>query len=169
MKLQIESATPYDLQDILRLQKECYRSEAEIYDDFEIAPMIQDLASLETDLKSWTILKGTVNGQLAASVRGTQVGTTCFIGRLIVGKEWQNRGFGKMMLQAIESQFSGCERYELFTGHKIVKNLYLYRKQGYHEFKQEKISENLTCVFLEKITTVHKKSAWFTLQKSNCL
>ena len=155
MKLQIEPATPYDLQDILRLQKKCYRSEAEIYDDFEIAPLTQDLVSLETDFKSWTILKGTVNGQLAASVRGIQSGTTCFIGRLIVGKEWQNRGFGKMMLQAIERHFPGCERFELFTSHKSDKNLYLYHKQGYREFRREKISENLTCVFLEKINTIH--------------
>lgn len=155
MKLQIEPATPYDLQDILRLQKECYRSEAEIYDDFEIAPLTQDLVSLETDFKSWTILKGTVNGQLAASVRGNQSGTTCFIGRLIVGEEWQNQGFGKKMLQAIERHFPGCERFELFTGHKSDKNLYLYHKQGYREFRREKINENLICVFLEKINTVH--------------
>jgi hypothetical protein len=45
-----------------------------------------------------------------------------------------------------------ASRYELFTGHKSKRNLYLYKKLGYCEFRREKVSENLSLVFLEKFT-----------------
>jgi hypothetical protein len=54
-------------------------------------------------------------------------------------------------MNSIENCFKGCKRYELFTGKKSVKNIYLYNKLGYRIFKEEKISEKLTFVYLEKI------------------
>lgn len=56
-------------------------------------------------------------------------------------------------MNSIENYFMGCERYELFTGQKSVKNLYLYKKLGYKVFKEEKISEKLALVYLEKKVT----------------
>jgi hypothetical protein len=40
-------------------------------------------------------------------------------------------------MQAIEEHFKFADRYELFTGHRSGRNLYLYQKLGYHEYKQE--------------------------------
>lgn len=53
-------------------------------------------------------------------------------------------------MNSIENQFIHCERFELFTGFKSKKNLYLYNKLGYKEFKREKINDRLTLVYLEK-------------------
>jgi hypothetical protein len=41
------------------------------------------------------------------------------------------------------------ERYELFTGHRSERNLYLYAKLGYRQFKREPVHEALTVVYLE--------------------
>jgi hypothetical protein len=41
-------------------------------------------------------------------------------------------------------------RFELFTGHLSVKNLILYERLGYREFKRQKAGDRLTLVFFEK-------------------
>ena len=53
-------------------------------------------------------------------------------------------------MKHVEDHFKSCERYELFTGHKSEKNLYLYQKLGYGIFRKEKATENLEFVYLEK-------------------
>ncbi len=55
-----------------------------------------------------------------------------------------------MLMAYIEKYHPGVERFELFTGHRSVRNLYLYRKLGYSEFKREKINDSLVFVFMEK-------------------
>jgi hypothetical protein len=55
-------------------------------------------------------------------------------------------------MKAIEQQFTAPEvnRYELNTGHKSIRNLYLYQKLGYREFKRIPVNEKVTMVFMEK-------------------
>jgi len=54
-------------------------------------------------------------------------------------------------MKEIENIFKECERFELFTGHKSEKNLYLYQKLGYKIFKNEKITDNLSFIYFGKI------------------
>ncbi|MBN1985936.1 MAG: GNAT family N-acetyltransferase, partial [Prolixibacteraceae bacterium] len=84
------------------------------------------------------------------SVRGFRQNETCCIGRLIVHPGVQNLGIGQKMIKAIEAAFPQCKRFELFTGFRSEKNLYLYQKLGYREFRREKASTNLTLIFMEK-------------------
>jgi ribosomal protein S18 acetylase RimI-like enzyme len=62
----------------------------------------------------------------------------------------QNRGLGARLLCEIESRFAQAARFELFTGSKSAKNLYLYRKLGYRPFKEQAIADQVALVFLEK-------------------
>lgn len=75
------------------------------------------------------------------SVRGSQVNDTVFIKRLIVSPRFQNQGIGTMPMRSFEDFFQDNKRYELFTGHKSIRNLHLYLKLGYREFKQIPIHE----------------------------
>ncbi len=154
MNIRILQANKNDLEQILELQKECYQAEAKIYNDFSIPPLTQDLKSLKKDFENQTILKAEINGELVASVRAFRKNETCYIGRLIVSPNFQNKGIGKDMMDAIETAFTECKRFELFTGFKSIKNLHLYKKLGYMEFKHLKENKNLTIVFLEK-TNIH--------------
>jgi len=92
-----------------------------------------------------------LRNKIVGSVRGYKENGTCFIGRLIVDSKFQNKGFGKLLMNNIEKEFSGCTRLELFTGDKSNKNLYLYNKLGYKEFKRQRINEKLVLIYLEKI------------------
>jgi hypothetical protein len=47
--MEIEKATVFDAEEILTLQKLAYQSEAEIYNDFNIPPLVQTLESIEKD------------------------------------------------------------------------------------------------------------------------
>ncbi|MCR6641230.1 MAG: GNAT family N-acetyltransferase [Sporocytophaga sp.] len=95
-------------------------------------------------------LKGMINGQIIGSVRGYCYKETTFIGRLIVNRQFQNQKIGQTLMKEIETQLNNCNRYELFTGYKSEKNLKLYQKLGYREFKRQLINQNLTLVYLEK-------------------
>ena len=72
------------------------------------------------------------------------------IGRLIVHPDLQNRGIGQRLLSRIEEHFGQAHRYELFTGDRSKRNLYVYTKFGYRVFRTERLSEKTTIVFLEK-------------------
>jgi hypothetical protein len=54
----------------------------------------------------------------------------------------------------IEYIFKNVERYEIFTGYKDEKNLYLYQKLGYKKFKFEKVNETLFFEYLEKVNEI---------------
>jgi ribosomal protein S18 acetylase RimI-like enzyme len=147
--LSIVTAEACDLGELLGLQKLAYRSEAEIYGDFDIPPLRETLDEIRENAKTSVILKAVKNGKTVGSVRGFEKDGTCFIGRLIVHPEHQNRGIGGRLLTEIQKRFEGA-RFELFTGHKSEKNLALYEKHGFHRFKTERASEKLMLVYLEK-------------------
>lgn len=150
MQINILKAQKSDLVTILQLQKDCYLSEAEIYNDYEIQPLTQDLESLEKEFENSIILKSVINGEIVGSIRGYIANETAYIGKLIVRNDHQNKGIGRLLMESIELSFTDCKRIELFTGFKSEKNLYLYNKLGYKEFKRKVIDANLTLVYLEK-------------------
>jgi len=142
-----------DAEAILRLQSLAYRSEAMIYDDFSIPPLTQTLEHLQSEFKRKVILIANANGQIVGSVRAYQMNHTCYVERLLVHPNFQNRGIGKRLMNQIEKDFASANRFELFTGHKSEKNIRLYSKLGYKIFKQEIVTDRLTFVFMEKKTS----------------
>ncbi len=96
------------------------------------------------------ILKAVVDGSVAGAVRMHEDGGTCHVGRLIVDPDRQNRGLGSALLRAVEARCAPGTRLELFTGHRSERNLYLYTKHGYREFRREPVTPTLTFVYLEK-------------------
>ncbi len=146
----ISKAQLEDLPKILKLQKKCYLTEAVIYNRFDIPPLIQTLQSINEDYDQYTFLKIESNGQIIGSVKGTMKDTTCLVERLIVDENFQNRGLGKQLLTAIENHFKHASEYQLFTGHKSLKNISFYKKTGYQQYKTETVNDQLKLVFLSK-------------------
>ena len=146
----IALAEKEDLGQILELQKLAFRSQAEIYNDYSIPPLIQTLEDIEQDFLTQTYLKAVINKKIIGSVRGYEDNNKCYIGRLIVHPAFQNQGYGTKLMAKIELIFRNVERYEIFTGYKDEKNLYLYQKLGYKKFKLEKVHKNLYFEYLEK-------------------
>lgn len=150
--MKIRLACRADLPEILTLQKIAYQQEAEIYNDYSIPPLTQTLSQLEEEFSNKVILVAEINGIIVGSVRAEVKNGTCFIQRLIVSPDFQNQGIGTRLLAEIEKKFKDSISYELFTGEKSKKNIYLYQKSGYRIFKSEKLSDNVNIVYLEKYT-----------------
>ncbi len=150
----ISNALIADLPAILALQKSCYLEEAVLYNEFNLPPLTQSLEEIQVEIEATLFLKLVVEHKLIGSVRAIQEGNTCKIGRLIVHESVRNLGYGRRLMNEIEKRFPSVARFELFTGHKSVKNLALYQKIGYQPFKKQKINDNLTLIYLEKLNSI---------------
>jgi ribosomal protein S18 acetylase RimI-like enzyme len=148
--MNILKATKSDLFKIIELQKIAYLSEADIHNDYSIQPLTQTIEELEKEFENCIILKLVENNNvIVGSIRAYVKNDRVYIGKLFVHPDFQNKGYGTKLLNEIETYFEH-KIFELFTSTKSNKNLYLYKKNGYKEIKQEKGPENIIFVFLEK-------------------
>ena len=146
----IERAGVEDAAEILTLQKLAYRSEADIYDDFTIPPLTQTFEEMRADFENRVVFKASIDGRIIGSARAHEEQGTCFVGRLIVHPDFQNRGIGTQLVREVERAFMEARRFEIFTGDRSERNLYLYRKLGYRVFESKELTERVTLVFMEK-------------------
>lgn len=150
-QIEISQASLDDATEILVLQKLAYQSEAQIYNDWNIPPLLQTIEEIREEFKTYMFLKAVSEHLIIGSVRARIVGNTCHIGKLIVHPEWRSWGTGTRLMTRIEQIYRDVSRFELFTGSNSVKNLYLYRKLGYKDFRRESLSSQVELIYLEKI------------------
>lgn len=135
---------------ILAVQYRAYALEAELYGGVTLPPQAETVEALEAVFATHVVLKAVIGETIVGAVRGRQEDGTCHIGRLVVAPEYQGRGLGGALLGAIEREFAGAQRFELFTGDRSLKNLGFYDRRGYQEFRRQRDSSDVTLVFLEK-------------------
>jgi predicted N-acetyltransferase YhbS len=148
--LVIRRARPDEAGAILELQQRAYLSEAALYDNLQIPPMVQTAESLRLEIESQVVLIATLADAVVASVRGHEVDGIAYLGRFSVEPRMQGRGIGTALIRALEQCFSTARALELFTGHRSEGNLRLYRRLGYAEVRRQKVDPRLTLVFLQK-------------------
>ena len=146
----IERAGADDAPAILAVQYQAYRGEAALYGDVTLPPQAETVGALRAAFESYTVLKAVVDGLIVGAVRGREADGTCYIGRLVVAPEYQGRGLGRALLMAIEKAFAHVRRFELFTGHKSLKNLEFYARRGYVEFRRVRDCDAVTLIFMAK-------------------
>jgi ribosomal protein S18 acetylase RimI-like enzyme len=152
--MEIKKAVYEDLTEILNLQKLAYQSEAKLINDYSIQPLTQTLIEIQNEFNknnTVVILKliKNENNRIIGSVRAHEENNRVYVGKLIVHPDFQNKGFGTKLLNAIETYFPN-KTFELFTSDKSEKNLSIYKKNGYKEFKRKKGGDNFELVYLEK-------------------
>lgn len=139
-----------DLPEILKLQYLAYQSEAALFGSKDIPPLKETLAEVEKQFENGTNLKMVdENNKIIGSVRAHSDDTRAYIGKLMVHPDYQKKGFGKKLLLEIEKYYPN-KRFELFTSTRSIDNIRLYKKMGYKEFKEEKITDELVFIYLEK-------------------
>ncbi len=148
--MNIEVAGVEDAPELLELQKLAYQSEAELYQDPGIPPLVETLDELRAEFQTKTVLCVREGGRLVGSVRGAVQDGVGLVERLITHPDHQGRGIGSALLVALEGRWMDARGFRLFTGHRSARNLAFYQKRGYREFKREPITEKLSFVWLEK-------------------
>ena len=149
--MKINKAELADLPGILALQYLAYQSEAKLHNDPDIPPLKQTLDEVQREFENGLILKAVdKSGTIIGSVRGYAKDGTFFIGKLIVRPDLQGQGIGTMLMHEIE-RLSQVKRYELFTSSKSLRNIKLYERLGYRQFKTNAVKDGLEFVYMEKV------------------
>ncbi|PZG13413.1 GNAT family N-acetyltransferase [Nonomuraea aridisoli] len=144
----IERAVAADAGEILTVQRAAYVSEAQLYGDPFITPLVESLEQVRKAVEGGVVLKAVEGGRIVGSVRGQLSGTTCRVGRLVVAPDFQGQGVGSALLAALHEQVPEATAFDLFTGHLSGGNLRLYRRLGYRETHRERMDDHLTLVHL---------------------
>lgn len=153
LEMKISKAKPEDAEEILELQKRAYRSEAELYDAFDMPPLKQTLDELRSQFTNHVILKAVSKDKIVGTVRAYEENGACHIGRLAVHPDAQNQGIGTALLEEIEKYYE-CQRFELFAGGKSHKNISLYKKLGYAIVRTSSVGpREIEIVHMEKLST----------------
>lgn len=146
---------PQDAGELLTLQRAAYVTEAQLYDDPHIAPLVQTLDELSSELADPAVLAlGLYEGaRLVASIRlqvDGERGEVGSIRRLVVAPDRQGHGLGGQVLAALEDRLPETVRtLRLFTGQHSEGNLRLYARHGYREDRREPTG-HLVLVHLSK-------------------
>jgi GNAT superfamily N-acetyltransferase len=112
--MEIVQATVDEAEEILRLQKLSYQSEASRYGNYNIPPLKQTVQDIKDQFKTHIFLKAISGGKMVGTVRAHEENGTCRIGRLAVHPDSQNQGIGAALMKAIEDCYKP-ERFELFV------------------------------------------------------
>jgi GNAT superfamily N-acetyltransferase len=147
----IVKATQNDLPEIFDLQKLAYLSEAKLLNYYLIQPLTQTLDEVEQEFSKGIILKMIDEkiDKIIGSVRAYEENDRVYVGKLFVHPDYQNKGFGTKLLKEIEIYYTN-KTFELFTTSKSLKNIALYLKNEYKEFKRKRITDDLEFIYLEK-------------------
>ncbi len=148
--MHVQQATRKDLPHILKLQKFCFQESAEIYQDYKIQPLIQTLQEVENEYQTSYFFKIVLDNKIVGSVRANIKNNNCHIGKLIVHPDYQNRGIGSNLMNAVEKHFKNVHCFKLYTGKKNIKNIYLYQQLDYKIIREKKINDLLTIIFMKK-------------------
>lgn len=146
--VEIERAWPEDAGEILTLQRAAYVSEAQLYGDPFIPPLVESVQQVRKAIETGVLLKAVDGHRIIGAVRGQLSGTTCRVGRLVVAPDRQGQGVGTALLRALHEQVPEATAFDLFTGHLSEGNLRLYRRLGYRETRRERMDDHLTLVHL---------------------
>ncbi|MFF8969369.1 GNAT family N-acetyltransferase [Streptomyces sp. NPDC014995] len=154
MSVTISVATEQDAEQIFRLQYLCFQSEAALYGNYRIAPLVQTLDSVRQELASDCVFVARLGEEVVGSVRGTitEDGAAA-IGKLCVHPRLQGHGIGARLLRAAESALveeRGAKKFRLFTGHRSEGNLRLYRRVGYETVGTAQGTDGVPMIVLEK-------------------
>ncbi|WP_041432053.1 GNAT family N-acetyltransferase [Thermobispora bispora] len=141
-------ARPEDAGEILTVQRAAYVTEAQLYGDPFIAPLIESVGQVAEAIATGTVLKAVAGPRIVGAVRGRLTGTTCLVGRLVVAPDRQRQGIGSALLTALHDSVPEAAAFDLFTGHLSEGNLRLYRRLGYRETRRERVADHLTLVHL---------------------
>ncbi|MEU5593773.1 GNAT family N-acetyltransferase [Streptomyces sp. NPDC020298] len=154
MSVTISVATEQDAEQIFKLQYLSFQSEAALYGNYRIDPLVQTLESVRQEVTSDCVFVARLGEEVVGSVRGriTEDGAAC-IGKLCVHPRLQGHGIGARLLRAAEealAQERGAKRFRLHTGHRSEGNLRLYRRVGYQTVGTSRGADGVEMIVLEK-------------------
>lgn len=145
----IAPITPDDAGEVLTIQRAAFVSEALIYNDPNMPPLVQTLAELEAELRDADGFVARIGPRLVGAIRTRESDGLLLIGRIAIAPDLQGAGIGRRLLDAAESHSTAMEA-ELFTGSLSEANIRLYERCGYRESHRIDEGDGTAQVFMRK-------------------
>lgn len=130
-EIHISTACLEDLAEILHLQKQAFRTEAELHGNYDIEPLKQTYESILSDFTSYTFLKAVYEDKIIGSVKYKVLDDRVWIGKLIVDTGYRRQGLGRRLLKEVEKANPKAKKFQLFTAASSFHNICLYESVGY--------------------------------------
>ncbi|CAL9625246.1 dTDP-fucosamine acetyltransferase [Streptomyces sp. enrichment culture] len=163
MSVTISAATEQDAEQIFRLQYLCFQSEAALYGNYRIDPLVQTLDSVRAEVAEDCVFVARLGDEVVGSVRGRETDDgSAAIGKLCVHPRLQGHGIGARLLKAAEAALAeehGATRFRLHTGHRSESNLRLYRRVGYETVGTAQGADGVPMIILEKQSGAYAATA----------
>ncbi|ANJ06580.1 GNAT family N-acetyltransferase [Streptomyces parvulus] len=163
MSVTISAASARDAEQIFRLQYLCFQSEAALYGNYRIDPLVQTLDSVRDEVAGDCVFVARLGDEVVGSVRGrvSEDGAAA-IGKLCVHPRLQGHGIGARLLRAAEAALAderGAKRFRLHTGHRSESGLRLYRRVGYRTVGTAEGADGVPMIVLEKPAEAYATTA----------
>ncbi|KXK60330.1 FMN reductase [Micromonospora rosaria] len=128
----VRRLTPDDAPEVTVLQRCCWVDEAVVNDTMAIPALHESPGEVRDWLATWHTTGIWLDGRLLGMVRARRVDTDWQVGRLAVVPDLRGQGLGRWLLRTAEAVARpGCHRILLYTGAKSLRNIDLYRSEGY--------------------------------------
>ena len=138
-----------DAGEILTIQRAAFVSEALIYGDPDMPPLVQTLEELQAEIEDGDGWVARVGPRLVGALRCRETDELLLIGRIAIAPDMQGAGIGGALLEAAE-QHSSAPEAELFTGSLSEANLRLYERCGYRITERVDNGDGTQQVFMRK-------------------
>jgi ribosomal protein S18 acetylase RimI-like enzyme len=150
MPITLSKALKTNAAEIYALQKKAFYQQAMFYNNFALQPLVETFKDYTREFSLFYTVKAVYKSVIVGAVRGRKTNDTCHISRLIVHPDFQNNGIGTRLMFEIEKYHKGqVKRFELFTGFKSDKSIYLYTKFGYRKIRTDN-NHAVPIVYMEK-------------------
>ena len=86
-RFRITTAVFAELEKILELQKRSFLTQAKLYNDYQLPPLLQTLEEIQGEWEKKVFLVANIDNVIIGSIRGHENNGTCFVERLFVDPE----------------------------------------------------------------------------------
>ncbi|AKA68139.1 GNAT family N-acetyltransferase [Clostridium scatologenes] len=136
MAFVVRRATFEDITQIKEVSKEAFKMYAERAGITELVSQLNEsYESLEKEINNKVMLVGIVDGALVGSVRvEIKSDKTAYLSRFAVKEDFQNRGIGKILMNAVDTEMkeAGVTNLYLHTASRMLSLVRFYYGRGFY-------------------------------------
>lgn len=132
----VRRATCEDIPQIKEISKEAFRIYAERAEITEfVSPLNETYEDLQKEIENKVMLVGLIDGVLVGSVRvEVKPDKTAYLSRFAVREDFQNRGMGKILMNAVDiaMKAEGVTNLYLHTASRMLSLVRFYYGRGFY-------------------------------------
>lgn len=128
----IRDALEEDLLELLAIQKAAFMRYTDHLLPEQIPPLNETIEEVKKDFNSKRIIIAETDGRIAGSVRFSVKAGVCFLERLSVSPDLQEKGIGKKLVKEVEKR-AGKQAHKIYLETGLLANnlLMFYTRLGY--------------------------------------